>query len=483
MFVVAALALDARATYGARVTADEPQYLLTSLSLAEDADLDIADELRDERFLDFHEVRLNPQTIELNAAGQRLSPHDPLLPLLLAPGMAVAGWVGAKLVLAAIGASTAMVTLWTAVRRFGVSPSVAALTVGGFFVTPPLTSYSTQVYPEMAAALAVMVAVGALTGRKTSAALTPTALAPTVLATISIVALPWLSVKYVPVAAVLAVALVGPPLLGDKHNNIARDLRRGILLCGALAAAGGIYLIVHQRIYGGWTVYAAGDHFVDGEFEVVGADPDYIGRSRRLVGLLIDREFGLIPWMPGFLLLPAALARLGRRRPSGWLLLVGLVMTGWAVATWVALTMHGWWWPGRQLVVVLPLAAVAIAMLIDDNRRLRPYAITAALVGMLSWLWLVIESSTDRRTLIVCFAETSGPWYRLASPLFPRHQSLIIDGWDLALTVGWTVAIVSSMIWGWRQAATGPDAQPGTRSNESRLAAVPPLASSPGSSS
>ena len=36
--VVAALSIQARATYNAQVTADEPQYLLTALSLGEDFD-------------------------------------------------------------------------------------------------------------------------------------------------------------------------------------------------------------------------------------------------------------------------------------------------------------------------------------------------------------------------------------------------------------------------------------------------------------
>ena len=45
--VVAALSIQARATYNAQVTADEPQYLLTALSLGEDFDLDISDEIED----------------------------------------------------------------------------------------------------------------------------------------------------------------------------------------------------------------------------------------------------------------------------------------------------------------------------------------------------------------------------------------------------------------------------------------------------
>ena len=81
------IGIDARATYGARVSADEPQYLLTALSLFEDFDLDISDEIAEDRFRDFHEIGLSQQTLDLNGQGQQISPHDPLLPLILAVPM------------------------------------------------------------------------------------------------------------------------------------------------------------------------------------------------------------------------------------------------------------------------------------------------------------------------------------------------------------------------------------------------------------
>ena len=65
-FIVAVSAINARATYGAKISVDEPQYLLTALSIAEDRDLDISDELAEERYLPFHEIPLNQQTIDLN---------------------------------------------------------------------------------------------------------------------------------------------------------------------------------------------------------------------------------------------------------------------------------------------------------------------------------------------------------------------------------------------------------------------------------
>ena len=64
-FLIAISAINARATYGAKISVDEPQYLLTALSIAEDQDLDISDELEEQRYLPFHEILLNQQTIDL----------------------------------------------------------------------------------------------------------------------------------------------------------------------------------------------------------------------------------------------------------------------------------------------------------------------------------------------------------------------------------------------------------------------------------
>ena len=48
-FVAAAAGLGVRATYGGQVAVDEPQYLLTALSLYEDRSLNIADEITERR--------------------------------------------------------------------------------------------------------------------------------------------------------------------------------------------------------------------------------------------------------------------------------------------------------------------------------------------------------------------------------------------------------------------------------------------------
>lgn len=348
--------------------------------------------------------------------------------------MAAGGWVAAKAALAVIAALTAMSTLWLAVRRLGVGLGVATGVVAAFFATPPLVAYGTQVYPEMPAALCVTLGLAAASG--------PLGRGARVVAALAVVALPWLSVKYAPVAAVIALVVV---------VRLWPHRRRQLLAEAVVFVIGGaVYLWLHQRIYGGWTVYAAGDHFVStGEFSVVGSQPDYLGRSRRLVGLLVDRDFGLAAWMPAYLLLPAAMAVLARVRPPRWWAIGAAVAVGYGVATWVALTMHGWWWPGRQLVVIVPAAVAIIALVVERISPLRWVVLGSWIVGALGWVWLAIEASTDRRTLIVDFAETTYPWYQMWSALLPNYQTFngvlpILVHWV------WGVALAGSAAVAWR---------------------------------
>ena len=420
-FLAAAAGILVPAAHETRTTADEPQYLLTAISLAEDGDLDIADELADGRWRPFHALPLPEQTEPL-AGGRRLSPHDPLLPLLLAVPVAVAGWVGAKLAMAVMAGLLAALLLWTAVRRLGVPVATAVLAVAVLACSPPLAVYGSQVYPELPAALAVLAAAAALTTTGVPS------VGATVVVGVAVVALPWLGVKYAPVAA--AVALVACWRLAREGRA-----RRALALAGSLALAGVVFLVLHRWWYGGWTPYAAGDHFVSGELSVVGTDPDYLGRGRRLVGLLVDRGFGLAAWQPAWLLAVPAVAALARRRPAGWTAIALPLAAGWLVATFVALTMHGWWFAGRQVVVVLPLAALAVAWWTGPDRRRRLLLAMAGAAGVLAFGWLVAEGAAGRVTWAVDFAATTNPLYRAWRLALPDY--LAMSRWSWVLHVAW----------------------------------------------
>jgi hypothetical protein len=463
----AAVAIPVQATYGARTTADEPQYLLSALSLAEDLDLDVSDEIADRRYTPFHRVDLDPQT-EPNDDGREFSPHDPLLPVLLAIPVGLGGWVAAKATLALLAGVLAALLLWIAVERLGVGRRAATVVVLAFALSAPLTAYGTQVYPELPAALVVSVALAALTGPFGSRGRWTLVAA--------VVALPWLSVKYAPVA--LSLLAVGAWLLWRRGD-------RGSLVRSAavLGAAGLVYLAVHQVVYGGWTVYASGDHFQStGEFSVTGVSPDYASRTQRLLGLLVDRGFGLVAWAPVYLAAIPALGALARRRPPQALALVLPLAVGWANATWIALTMHGWWWPGRQTVVVLPCLVLVTAWWVGrfrsghtdvfsatrrctQNRVLGVIAGLGAL-GVVLWGWLVVEVQQERLRLIVDFEATRDPLYRAWRSVLPdlrQHSDL-----RPVLLLAWAVVLAGLAWWGWRSAGGDEDAGAGEAADAHR---------------
>lgn len=439
--LAAAAGIGVRSTHAAHVAVDEVQYALTALSLWEDRDLDISDELSERRWRDFADEPPPVQTQVLDG-GRQVSPHDPVLALLLAAPMGVGGWVGAKLALATVAGAAAALTVWVAVRRFAVPVTLAGAGTALAFATPPLAVYGQQLYPELPAGLAVLGGLAALTASQPG-------LRHHAGVVVAVVALPWLGVKYAPVAAVLAGAALLRLLRG-------RRFAAALGVAGALAAAGGAYLLVHLAVWGGWTVYAAGDHFQDtGEFSVVGVDPDYAGRTVRLVGLLVDREFGLVAWQPAWLLVVPAAAALVRLRH--WVP-VALLAAGWATATWLALTMHGWWWPGRQVVVVLPVAVVAVlGWLAHVRRGLRPQvwrgaaALAAGLagVGVITYVELLRAGWARALTWVVDFMTLPAPTYRSLRPLLPDYRAPDVLGAHLL----WVGAVVALALIGWSTAA------------------------------
>ncbi|HEX2051253.1 MAG TPA: hypothetical protein VHJ34_11580 [Actinomycetota bacterium] len=444
--LAAAAALDVRSSYGARVTGDEPQYLLTAVSLWDDGDLDVSDEIAARAYAPFHEVPLDPQTRPLDG-GREVSPHDPLLPALLAPPVAAWGWVGAKLALAALAGALAACTAWLAVRRLGAPLVPACVLVGLFGASAPLSVYGAQVYPELPAALCVAAGTAAVTGRLGRAGLCGVAAA--------VVALPWLSVKYAPVAATLAAVA------------LARLVRRGRTgsaagLAAGLAVAAVAFVVAHRAWYGGWTPYAAGDHFTSGELGVVGFDPDYAGRSVRLAGLLLDRAFGVAAWQPAFLLVVPALAALAARRPGWWPAVVGPLAAGWLTATFVALTMHGWWFAGRQVVVVLPLAVALVAWWAGDRAGRVALAAALGAWGVASHAWLVAAGVGGRVAMAVDFFAAGGP-HGVWGALLPDYRAGGAGSW--ARHAAWLGAGAAAAAWAWRttrgaRAAASPVSRP-----------------------
>jgi hypothetical protein len=295
-----------------------------------------------------------------------------------------------------------------AMRRFGVSAPVAAVAALVAGLSPPLAIYGTQIYPELPGALVALAGFWWATGRLSKGAVWAGGLA--------VVALPWLSVKYTLVAAVLAAGLLWRLWRNDRSTW-------AIGLAGGLGAAATTFVLGHEWIYGGPTAYASGSHFVASEFSVMGDRPDYIGRTQRVVGLLVDRSFGLAVWQPAAKAIVPALAVMHRRRPRHGALLAALIAAGWLTATYLALTMQSWWWPARQTVIMVPLAVAAIAWWAERFGTVgRRVVLAAGLLVVAAYVFLVAGVLGGRHTLIVDFERTVDPFVRVARTVPARRH-------------------------------------------------------------
>ncbi|MEX0868322.1 MAG: hypothetical protein WD011_01490, partial [Nitriliruptoraceae bacterium] len=194
VFAVAAPFALVRSTSGNHTSGDEPHYLLTTISLAEDGDLNVADETASGAYRQFHEQTLRPQAD--TDTDRQVVPHDPLLPALLVVPWNLGGWMGAKLAIALLAGALAALVVWTAVRRAGAGLGTALLTAVVMIGTAPVAVYGTQVYPEVPAGLVLLAGVAAAWDRRHRG--------HDVIVVGAVIALPWLAVKFVPVAAALA---------------------------------------------------------------------------------------------------------------------------------------------------------------------------------------------------------------------------------------------------------------------------------------
>src|SRR5256714_5054509 len=362
----------------------EPHYLLTAKSHVEDGDVALTDDYRAREYRDFHRGTLRPQG--LLTRGRLDEPHGVGFPVLIAPAFAIAGAKGVEVFLAAVAALAVLLAYRLALRAVPDPWALgAALAVG---LSPPLLAYSTAVYPELAAA-ALLCGAALLALRAAQRASRRDAYGSCAL----VAALPWLEPKYLVPGAVIAIYTF----------RKMRQARRPLLAVTALELIGfsaALYVGISEGLYGGGTAHSTA---LAGESGIDVAFPDaFVGRTYRVVALLIDRDYGVVRWAPVLALAAVGAVVLWRERRSGLALAIpGLrgeesaaLLCGAAalaqllVAAFLAPTMFGFWFPGRLVVPALLLAVPLVAL---GLRRAPRVGTVLALIGIAASVWLFAD--------------------------------------------------------------------------------------------
>ena len=415
--------VEIRATRGASITGDEPFYLLTTQSLLTDGDFDLANQYESRSYTSFfdHPDGLWYQSVP-QEDGRLLSPHNPGLSFLAIPGFVLGGLVGVQtqmLLLASVSLTMAFV-LADRLTGHRLTTWVVSLGVG---LTATAFIYSTEIYPEFPAALALVAALllvtrlprpGLVDGLWLAAVLT---------------VMCWLGIKYAPLALIVSAYFL---LRANRAGRIA------LLSAGAISAA--VFAGFHLHLFGGLTPY--GNNAVYAQWntaEILAGHIEIGERYYRLWGLFIDRQFGIGRWAPLLLVVVPGLALLAAGK-GAFRLVLALVLAQLLMASFVAITMMGWWFAGRTMVTVLPLFVIPIALVVARSHLWGRVGV--ALLGCYSLAITVgLTSAAHAGAVTIAvdpFDMTFPPFQGLAG-LFPLYTSWTTETWWLTffwLTLG-----------------------------------------------
>ncbi|MDQ2914616.1 MAG: hypothetical protein M3T56_15385 [Chloroflexota bacterium] len=329
----------------APTASDEPHYMVIVQSIVFDHDLDLANDYAGQRYYEFYPEPL-PDVHGIHVGNAIYSLRDMGLPVLTVIPYAVAGRTGVLTLICLFGALLAA-QLYLLLRDLAFDRRIALLAVAVTVFVHPFLTYTTQIYPDLIAAL-MFVTVVRLIRHGTATPLRNLALASAFVGT-----LPWLTTRawFVAIGLGLVIAYVA---LWPRRDLVRR------LLAAALPFTALVLLLcyLNWRLFG-WFIPGAGYFLIRDQQEILNYAP-----QSGVPGLLFDRAFGLVPRAPVYLLVFIGAASLWRRRRMYGTPLAALVL-GWGfyflyiadIVTWHADGGP----PSRYLLAGLPFLVVAVA--------------------------------------------------------------------------------------------------------------------------
>jgi hypothetical protein len=406
-------------------TGDQPHYLLQTISLIEDGDLDLRNNYTDaQSFSQFSApgrrragFRGIPVAYGLDPSGHIVvrateadggggeawyPKHAPGLPVLLVPGWLLGqaltpwlsgltshgsgAWPGAVVEMAAIGALLAAqvyLLAWEVSRRRGIALAIWGAVSFGV----PQALLSLALYPEMPAALALIYAFRHLVVRPL-----PTQPWRMLLVGLAVAGLPWLNPRFALLSVYLAL-LTGAALWRARPKLTHEHLIQGSLLLGPLVVSAAGLRWYQLAVFG--SAAAVADQY-EGFFvpdlsggPIVGDWPALLVAT---AGLLVDRQYGLLVFAPLYALAAVGLVALWRRPRGPWLLTAITLL----VVPYVGLTADfrvwwgGWSVPARYLAVLTPLLAAPLSASLTALWPRRPYRILFAVLAVFGLVVTVV---------------------------------------------------------------------------------------------
>ena len=184
-------------------------------------------------------------------------------------------------------------------------------------------------------------------------------------------------------------------------------------------ASAAVFIWFHVATFDGLTPYNVNVVYAGiSSIELVDRHAQLGGRVYRLWGLFVDRRFGVGRWAPILLVAAPGLAALALR--SGpYRLVFGLIAVQLLIAVFLAITMMGWWFPGRTLLAVLPLMVIPLTLVAARAGR----TMRGAMLALGIYSVAITAGLAQARTYWRC-DHGSGPFRHELSALQRRGPSL-----------------------------------------------------------
>jgi hypothetical protein len=339
----------------ARLTGDEPHYLVMADSLVHDHDLDVANNYADPNGIQALFPGLRPDHAADTRGDGHLRPVQGIgMAFVLAPAVMkgtsneLAEFIWARRVMVFLSALLAG-QLFLFLRALAPRPWwVAWLAWGAWCIALPIVGYSNQLYPEIPAALCSVIALRLARAapnrwRELSVGV---ALAP----------LPWLSIRYAPLTLgfIAWAALRATP----------RPWRARVASAARVAAP----VVVSLLGVAAWYLHAFGTLSLDKAYRVAGlpTNHDALTTYQRAFEPFLGPYGGLLVFAPVFLLGVVALGLVARRRPLV-AAIVGFTVVAYMFGS-APFGFRGYALPGRMAIVLTPLLAAGVALILARFR-------------------------------------------------------------------------------------------------------------------
>src|SRR2546428_1213631 len=433
---------------------DEPHYLIVTQSLVLDHDLDLANDYAGTRYFEFYPEKL-PDIQGLHVGDAIYSVRDLGLPLLSVVPFAVAGRTGVIAMLCLVGALLA-VQLYLMLRDLRFEQRVAFLAVAATVLVHPILTYTTQIYPDLIAAL-VFVSAARLLRRGMLASTRELALASALTGT-----LPCLSTRAWFVAVGLGLVIAYCAL--RPRRELPRRIAAGALPVVALVLA---LAYLNWREFGLF-IPSAG-YFLLRDYQPVLVYTPWVGAT----GLLFDGAFGLIPRAAVYLLAFVGVAGLWRRAREGHGPEIAALGLPWGLSFLYIASIAYWYADGgpasRYLLATVPFLVAAVAGGIETIFAVRRgrdvlVGIAAALVAwsaFVTYVLAVLPALRYEHAPQIRAGAATRLWVFLGRVLRPEPDSVFpsflrIDATSVALSLVWVAVALALLVVGPRLRANAP---------------------------